>query len=554
MQTSAMETISLPPIVTLEGSHAERARALSRLFGSEALRGRKFFGGLVSSFARQSMPASPSALFSRLDKTVYHLMGRSIAKHFSQDTKDLFAAMSKEDPLLGDQQEMLRSHLSLDLLFMMSVLSGKLHLSLPVPSTCSCLAAWGSASANGKLYVGRNFDFPAYRTDAPPSWLVLERAQGGIDHVSLYHAPGYMPGITSINREGVIVSALMNFSKKVSPFKAPVLAISKALIEGSKNIDDARSILRRMPPASGWTFFVAETNKRRAVVFEINPDGMGEIEPERDTLYAANRYRSQTLLGQDTPPSWAWHEHNIARETRLAEILKEHHGSLDAKKIAAALGDTFDPMSRSHRSLGPVISTAHNTGSAVFAPEDDSLFVATDGWPSNAAGTYVELNLGALFQGRTIKKGSLAPNRSGAARAGIVAYLQASSHLLSNHNEDAALASMEEAIQHEPNEPTFRTARAVILLRRNQAQQAAHDLESALTHETWAARRAFASLLLGNSYDLLQQREKAIAAYQKAMLGPEKQVAARAAKYSKKSFTPNEAKAIGFDPLLAAPV
>src|SRR5262249_6974475 len=155
------------------------------------------------------------------------------------------------------------------------------------------------------------------------------------------------------------------------------------------------------------------------------------------------------------------------------------------------------PATQSYRSLGPTLSTAHNTGSAVFAPEDDSLFVAADGWPSNCAGAYVELSVGALFQGRTLQKGALAPNRSGDTKEGIIAYLQATAQLLANKDDSAALSSLDRAISHEPNEATFRTARAVLRLRRQDADGAKSDLEVALSRETWAARRAFDDLLLG---------------------------------------------------------
>jgi hypothetical protein len=536
-------------LTLLEGTPEERGATLALAFRDDAARGMSFFSRLVGRYAALSMPWLPGWGSLALDALV-GLLGRGVMRHYSDDFRRVLDGAAAADSSLGSGRRLLRAHASLDLLLMASALSQRLERGLLPSPACTCVMVSGEATANNGYLVGRNFDLPPYRPDAPPSRLVLERPSAGIPHLSLYHAPGYLPGISAINQEGLIVSVLMNFPSRVRWGGTPVLALSKRVIEEARTVEDARRILSEAPPAAGWTFFVADA-ARQARCFEVGFHGLGEIAPEQGVLFAANRYRSDILFASDREASTAWREHNLAREQRLAEALDSLRGSLDVPNLVALLGDRIDPTTQTPR-VGPAIAAPHNTGSLIFAPEQDALFLSAGGWPSNGCGVFQGLSLSALFRGELVRTESHASPWPAEVQGAASAYVRATYRLLVEGDERASLHALDAAISRVPEEPSYRVTRGALRLRLGDALGAEADLRESLRRETWAARRAHVNLLLGCALDLQGARAAALESYRAALAG-ESKVALAAQRGLQRPCTPRRARHIPIDPVLATP-
>jgi hypothetical protein len=200
---------------------------------------------------------------------------------------------------------------------------------------CSSLAVWGKLTKDGRILVGRNFDFPGFDLLLEHQVVVVRKAQGDAQGSVGVSYPGCIGTLTGMNAAGVFV-AVHDVRVKPSLDKAlrhnvPRLLAVRRILERTKGAhacEQARDLARTWPTLYGNNLMVvapeAAPGVPRAAVLEY--DGRRDIEDgctmrvsdHAETLPAAglplaclactnyHRCRQETSGEDDGLPHWRY--------------------------------------------------------------------------------------------------------------------------------------------------------------------------------------------------------------------------------------------------------
>jgi len=134
---------------------------------------------------------------------------------------------------------------------------------------CSSLAAWGELTKDGKLLVGRNFDFPAFDLVLKHQYVFVRAPDGDLPGQVGVTYPGCIGTLTGMNVHGVFV-AIHDVRVKPTLDKAlrrnvPRLLAVRRLLEQTEGADActaARDLVRTWPTLYGNNLMVAAPRRK----------------------------------------------------------------------------------------------------------------------------------------------------------------------------------------------------------------------------------------------------------------------------------------------------
>jgi len=383
---------------------------------------------------------------------------------------------------------------------------------------CSSFVVTPEASGDGTLYHGRNLDFAGGLHWSHAQRMVLVEPERGIPFLMLTGEGLYIPGVTAINREGLTISVNMLFVGRTRLFRTPLLTILSQVISQADSIEAAESILRRRLPFAGWGITLSDSKTGEGVLFETSPAGLFRVEPEDGILCSTNTCLSPRTQEWEYAPSSTWVEHNHTRYRRLKELLLQEKGQIDAPACLSILSDPHDASSGQVQLLGNAIAMAGNVLSALFNPQNDTLWLSQGEVPANSLGVYTAYSLSGLFRGEVEVKGRMAPHpESKERRIGFRHFMNAL-HAWDEHLDlNSAVKEMELAEDFSPQEPLFSFMLALLLCKKGEFQKALEHLESLGQARLSCLRRTQVTLWKGRIMDLVGRRGDAVALYRQAI-------------------------------------
>lgn len=134
---------------------------------------------------------------------------------------------------------------------------------------CSVFAVFGKATADGKLYHGRNFDWnmEAGMQDHPV--LILYEPDGIIP----FAAAGYvgMVGVLSgMNMEGVAIGQIGAVTTDGRSTGVPLMILMRRVLEEAHNVNEATNIITQAHRTVGYNYVVADAKVPEARAYETN--------------------------------------------------------------------------------------------------------------------------------------------------------------------------------------------------------------------------------------------------------------------------------------------
>jgi hypothetical protein len=265
---------------------------------------------------------------------------------------------------------------------------------------CTSFAAWGPASANGELILGRNFDFWVGDKFAERKLIgFMEPEQG---HKFMYVTWGGFLGVVSgMNDQGLTVT--INAAKSGIPSGAatPVSLVAREILQYAGNIEEAVAIAHRRTMFVSESFMIGSAKDKKAIVIEKTPDTLDVYEAPGDVLLCANHYQSPLLKGQDKNVEQMKESASVYRYERLQQLVQQNEG-LTPVKAAQILRDRSglngaDIGNGNEKALNQLI--AHH--SIIFMPEQLKVWVSTNPWQ---LGTYVCYDLNKVFALKGLKQ------------------------------------------------------------------------------------------------------------------------------------------------------
>ncbi|MCB9170066.1 MAG: hypothetical protein H6594_06925 [Flavobacteriales bacterium] len=258
---------------------------------------------------------------------------------------------------------------------------------------CTSFAVWGDRTADGKLLVGRNFDFYMGEDFACDKVVLFMRPEHGHPFAEITWG-GMMGAVSGMNLEGLTVT--INAARSAIPVEArtPISLLAREILQYASTIDEAIAIAKARDVFVSEAILVSSAKDGRAVVIEKAPDGMGVFDPDSGAVVCANHYQSAPF--RDSPPNLEniRESDSMGRFRRMWDLLNTHPhmGPMDA---AAILRDRMGPQGRPVGFANPMAidqMIAHH--SVVFQPEDGRMWLSVGPYQ---LGEYLCYDLPAIF-------------------------------------------------------------------------------------------------------------------------------------------------------------
>lgn len=368
---------------------------------------------------------------------------------------------------------------------------------------CSTLMVWGDASEGGQLRHARNFDFPGVGVwDRGPA-LVFCEPDEGLRYGFATTRGADTPGVSAFNEAGITVTAHTRFHRDVSFDGAAVVDIGHDIARRAETIADAVAIVRERRVASTWGLAVSSAREHRAVVIETTARTVAVVEPkpgQGDHLSCANRYRHpDTQVGQLAGSS-AWDAHSTGRQGRLEALVAHARpaGGMTAVDLQHALGDHVDPSAPdAPRACGAIVHQPCTVKSIVVEPEERAIHISVAPAPTGR-GPYARIAW--EWDGEVGGVEALevqTPVVSTEAERAFEIFTEATRRDRQFDDWRGALAMIEQAIELQPDDPSYRFLAGTLRLRTPDRAAALAHFERGLATETIPLRRG--QLLLWGS-------------------------------------------------------
>lgn len=384
------------------------------------------------------------------------------------------------------------------------------HAAANAIPACTSVMTWGTASHDGRLLHGRNFDFPGVGLwDHAPA-VVFCSPTDGLRYGFVTTRGADAVGVSAFNEAGITVTAHTRFHRDVRFDGATVVDIGHAIVRQAESLGDAIRIARTMPSASTWGLAVSSARERRAITLELTGGGCQVVQPCGEHLVCVNRYRHPAFLAGEVAASPAWAEHSDGRERRLDALVESarENGGAGVGEIQAMLADQIDTAATGGpRVAGGIALQATTVKSIVVDGDDRATWVATTTAPT-AVGPYSRINWDWDQPVGAAEGAAVVPSRVDAA---VAHYVEAARIHLVDHDDHAASRALEVAVAAAPKDASLRFVAGVMALRVNATAAALDHLVAGLCEETAPFRRAQILLWAARCAEWEGQPERAAA-------------------------------------------
>ena len=308
---------------------------------------------------------------------------------------------------------------------------------------CSSLAAWGSHTQEGKLLIGRNFDFYLSDDFATEKLVRFVRPTEGFPFMS--YAWGGMIGVLSgMNTQGLTVT--INAGKSNIPLKArtPISLLCREILQFASTTEEAIAIAKKRKVFVSEAIMVASAKERKAILIEVSPKKFGVYEVDNGILLCANHFQSPTYAKDKKNLKQIAQTHTAYRYAKMQELVAENE-QLTPEKIANILRNTEGLQGKSlgygnEKALNQLL--AHH--SVIFSPEERIAWVSTAPYQ---LGEFVAYDLKEIFKGETYAPHTVYPQTNENIPADPFLYTQA-------YKDYAAYRYLEQQLSQQLREKT----------------------------------------------------------------------------------------------------
>ncbi len=261
---------------------------------------------------------------------------------------------------------------------------------------CTSFAAWGDHTADGKLLIGRNFDFYAGDDFSKEKVIAFIDPDIGYKH-AMVTWPGMVGAVSGMNEKGLTVTINAGKSAIPNQAKTPISLLTREILQYAGNIDEAIHIARQREVFVSESIMVGSAADRKAVLIEVSPHKIGvyEVPNTADLLVCANHFQSEPYRTDKRNLRQLEESHSKYRFDRMNELIAQTP-KLTPGDAAAVLRNKegiggVDLGYGNEKAINQLL--AHHA--VIFQPEDLRMWVATAPYQ---LGEFVAYDLDEVFE------------------------------------------------------------------------------------------------------------------------------------------------------------
>ena len=261
---------------------------------------------------------------------------------------------------------------------------------------CSSFAAWGDQTEDGKMIIGRNFDFYVGDEFAKNKIIAFVDPDQGHKFMSVTWG-GFIGVLSGMNDQGLTVT--INAGKSDFPLvaKTPISLVTREILQYASTIDEAVEIAKKREVFVSESIFIGSAKDKRAAIIEVSPNNFGIYDVENtNELLCSNHFQSAAYADDKKNQKHILESHSQYRYERMEELLEETPKM--TPKIAVAI--LRDKKGLNDERIGYGNEKALNQLLAhhgiVFQPEDLKVWVSSNPYQ---LGEFVAYDLYEIFDG-----------------------------------------------------------------------------------------------------------------------------------------------------------
>jgi predicted choloylglycine hydrolase len=263
---------------------------------------------------------------------------------------------------------------------------------------CSSFAAWGDQTADGKLIIGRNFDFYAGDEFAKNKIIAFVDPDVGHKFMSVTWG-GFIGVLSGMNDQGLTVT--INAGKSDFPLiaKTPISLVTREILQYASTIEQAIAIAKKREVFVSESIFIGSAKDKKAALIEVSPNNFGVYEVDNSSqLICSNHFQSEAYANDKKNQKHILESHSKYRYERMEELLEEKSKvtpeiAVDILRNREGLDDDSIGYGN-EKALNQLL--AHH--GIVFQPEDLLVWVSSNPYQ---LGEFVAYDLNEVFNGES---------------------------------------------------------------------------------------------------------------------------------------------------------
>ena len=188
---------------------------------------------------------------------------------------------------------------------------------------CSSFAAWGDHTADGKIIIGRNFDFYVGDEFAKNKIIAFVDPDEGHKFMSVTWG-GFIGVLSGMNDQGLTVTINAGKSRFPLVAKTPISLVTREILQYASTIDEAIAIAKNREVFVSESIFIGSAKDKRAAIIEVSPHNFGVYEVKNsDQLICSNHFQSAAYAYDKRNQKQILESHSQYRYERMEKLLGE---------------------------------------------------------------------------------------------------------------------------------------------------------------------------------------------------------------------------------------
>ncbi len=259
---------------------------------------------------------------------------------------------------------------------------------------CTSFGVWNKKTSDGKLLIGRNFDFFAGDDFATNKIVCFTKPKRGHKFVYITWA-GFTGVVSGMNDKGLTVT--INASKSDIPKSAatPISLMAKEILQYASTIDEAYRIALKRQTFVSESILIGSSKDKKSAIIEKTPTKTNLFSETGNQLICSNNFRSPAFEHDYINNKNILESSSLYRYNRMKQLLSETP-TFTPEEIAKVLrnqdGINGEKLGLTNeKGINQLI--AHH--SVIFKPEEGLMWVSTSPYQ---LGKYVCYDLNKVFK------------------------------------------------------------------------------------------------------------------------------------------------------------
>ena len=272
---------------------------------------------------------------------------------------------------------------------------------------CTSFSVWDKKSEDGKLLVGRNFDFYGGDDFAINKIVQFTNPTTGYQFATVTWS-GFIGACSGMNVKGLTVTINAAKSSIPTDVATPIALLAREILQYAKNIDEAIAIAKKRTVFVSESILIGSAEDNRTVSIEKAPEKMDVYEvPNSNQIICPNHYQGADFKNDLPNLTNIIESSSLYRNVRLKQLLGKTE-TINYTQAAAILRDQKGLNDKNigltnEKSLNQLI--AHHA--VIFKPQDKLMWVSSNPFQ---CGQFICYNLDSVFAKAKYLKTDVAVN------------------------------------------------------------------------------------------------------------------------------------------------